>query len=76
MPLIRDGIADAFKKIIVSQCQGKPSLKIGDSEAFIYLPHKTDDSKSEGLTLKILGLPLMQRILFEKIVEQGTTRVK
>jgi hypothetical protein len=72
-----DEIEDAFRKIITAILSSKASLTIiDDQEAFLYLPHKTDDSKSEGLTLKIPGLPLMQRILFEKIVEQGTTRVK
>lgn len=72
-----DDITGAFRKVILAVMARNSSLIIvDDQEAFIYFPDRTDDSKSMGLTLKIPGLPLMQRILFERVVQQGTTRLK
>ncbi len=67
----------AFEKMITAILAKRSSLTIADdSEAFLYMPDLSDASKSAGLTLRIPGLPLVQRILFERIVTQGTTRVK
>jgi sugar-specific transcriptional regulator TrmB len=72
-----DDVTVAFRKMIVAILSKKASLTIvDDQEAFLFLPDLNDDSKSVGLTLKIPGLPMMQRILFEQIVEQGTVRLK
>ena len=48
-----------------------------DSEAFISLPNNRndDDSKNLGVTLKVPGLPYVQRILFERIVHNATSRL-
>lgn len=67
----------AFEKMITAILSKRSSLTIvDDSEAFLYLPDLVDSSKSAGLTLRIPGLPLVQRILFERIIQQGTVRVK
>jgi sugar-specific transcriptional regulator TrmB len=72
-----DDLTDAFRKIIMTILSKKSSLVlVDDQEAFLFIPDLNDDSKSVGLTLKIPGLPMMQRILFERIIQQGTTRVK
>jgi|WetSurMetagenome_2_1015567.scaffolds.fasta_scaffold27455_4 sugar-specific transcriptional regulator TrmB len=49
---------------------------IDDQESFIYFPDRRDKSKSLGLTLKISGLPMIQRLMFERVVQQGTIRVR
>jgi sugar-specific transcriptional regulator TrmB len=67
----------AFEKMITAILAKRSSLTIADdSEAFLYMPDLSDASKSAGLTLRIPGLPLVQRILFERIIQQGTTRIK
>lgn len=72
-----DDITEAFRKMIIAIMAKHTSLTlIDDQEAFLFIPDLNDDSKSVGLTLKIPGLPVMQRILFEQIVEQGSVRVK
>jgi sugar-specific transcriptional regulator TrmB len=74
---IADDTTEAFRRMIIAVLDKKSSLTIiDDTEAFLYLPNLLDDSKSVGITLRIPGLPLLQRILFERIIEQGTTRVK
>ena len=68
---------EAFQKMIAAVLARKSSLTIADDfEAFLFLPDLSDPSKSAGLTLRIPGLPLVQRILFERIVQQGTVRVR
>jgi sugar-specific transcriptional regulator TrmB len=69
-------ITDAFRQIVLAVMARNASLiVVDDQEAFVHLPNN-DDSKSAGLTLKIPGLPLMQRILFERIVQEGTMHVR
>lgn len=72
-----DDTTEAFRNMITAILEKKSSLTIiDDDEAFLFLPNPTDDSKSAGITLTIPGLPLLQRILFERIIQQATTRVK
>ncbi|NLE05843.1 MAG: hypothetical protein GX638_13740, partial [Crenarchaeota archaeon] len=72
-----DEITEAFRKMVMSILAKKSCLIIADDqEAFLHLPDSNDDSKSVGLTLKIPGLPLMQRILFQQIIEQSTVKIK
>lgn len=72
-----DDVTEAFEKMITSVLAKRSSLTIADdSEAFLFLPDLSDPSKSAGLTLRVPGLPMLQRILFERIMEQGTTRIK
>ena len=72
-----DDITEAFEKMITAILAKRSSLTIADDEeAFLFLPDLSDPSKSAGLTLRVPGLPMLQRILFERIVEQGTTRIK
>jgi sugar-specific transcriptional regulator TrmB len=67
----------AFEKMITAILAKRSSLTIiDDSEAFLYMPDLVDASKSAGLTLRIPGLPMVQRMLFERIIQQGTVRVK
>ncbi|MCW4000164.1 MAG: hypothetical protein NWE93_07985 [Candidatus Bathyarchaeota archaeon] len=74
---IGEEVTAAFEKMITAVLGKKSSLTIvDDSEAFLFLPDLSDASKSAGLTLRIPGLPMVQRILFERIIEQGTTRIK
>jgi sugar-specific transcriptional regulator TrmB len=74
---IADDTTEAFRRMIIAVLDKKSSLTIiDDVEAFLYLPNLSDDSKSVGITLRIPGLPLLQRILFERIIQQGTTRIK
>jgi sugar-specific transcriptional regulator TrmB len=74
---ISDDTTEAFRKMVLAILAKKSSLTIADDdEAFLYLPNLADDSKSAGITLRIPGLPLLQRILFERIIAQGTTRIK
>ncbi len=74
---LSDDVTVAFQKMIIAILSKKSCLIIvDDQEAFLFLPDFNDDSKSVGLTLKIPGLPMMQRILFEQIVEQGSIRIK
>jgi sugar-specific transcriptional regulator TrmB len=49
---------------------------VDDVEAFVSFLDKADPSKSLGLTLKVPGLPLLQRIFLENILGQVTTKVK
>jgi sugar-specific transcriptional regulator TrmB len=68
---------EAFRRMIIAVLDKKSSLTIiDDTEAFLFLPNLADDSKSVGITLRIPGLPLLQRIMFERIIQQGTVRVK
>jgi sugar-specific transcriptional regulator TrmB len=68
---------EAFRRMIIAVLDKKSSLTIiDDTEAFLFLPNLVDDSKSVGITLRIPGLPLLQRIMFERIIQQGTVRVK
>jgi hypothetical protein len=72
-----DIITDAFRSIILGILSKKACLTIvDDQEAFIFFPDVNDASRSIGLTLKLPGLPMMQRILFEHIVQHGTVRLK
>lgn len=72
-----DDLTSAFRKVIRSILSKETCLIIVDNiEAFLSFPDRVDDSRSIGLTLKVPGLPLMQRILFEKVVQRGTSRVK
>lgn len=72
-----DDLTEAFKNMIVAILARRASITmVDDREAFLFLPDLFDDSKSVGLTMRIPGLPMLQRILFERIVEQGTTRIK
>jgi hypothetical protein len=72
-----DDLTKAFHKVTMSILQKASCLIIIDNiESFVSFPNRLDDSRSTGLTLKVLGLPLMQRIIFEKIVQRGTTQVK
>ena len=72
-----DDILTHFRKIVLAILARESSLVvIDDQEAFVYFPDKTDESKSLGLTLKIPGLPMIQRLLFERVVQQGTVRVR
>jgi hypothetical protein len=70
------GEETVFEKITTMLAK-RSSLTIVDySEAFLYMPDLVDASKSAWLTLRIMGLPLVQCILFERIIQQGTERVK
>lgn len=72
-----DLVTDAFHQIILGILSKRASLTIVDDvEAFLFLPGLNDDSLSVGLTLRIPGMPLMQRILFEKVVAEGTLRIR
>jgi sugar-specific transcriptional regulator TrmB len=72
-----DEVTAAFQKLIVDILSRKSSLiMVDDRETFLFLPDINDYSKSVGLTLKIPGLSIMQRILFQQIVEQGSVRIK
>lgn len=72
-----DIITDAFRSIILGILSKNACLTIvDDQEAFIFFPDANDASRSIGLTLKLPGLPMMQRILFEHIVQHGTVRLK
>ncbi|MCW4023805.1 MAG: hypothetical protein NWF01_02075 [Candidatus Bathyarchaeota archaeon] len=72
-----DDLTEAFRRMITAILAKKSSLiLVDDKEAFLFIPDLTDDSKSVGLTLKIPGLPLMQRILFERIIQQGTVPIR
>jgi sugar-specific transcriptional regulator TrmB len=74
---IADDTVEAFRKMIIAVLDKKSSLTIvDDEEAFLFLPNLVDDSKSVGITLRIPGLPMLQRLLFERIIAQGTTRIK
>jgi sugar-specific transcriptional regulator TrmB len=74
---IADDTVEAFRRMIVAVLDKKSSLTIvDDDEAFLYLPNLSDDSKSAGISLRIPGLPMLQRLLFERIIQQGTTRIK
>ncbi len=74
---IADDTAEAFRRMIIAVLEKKSSLTIvDDEEAFLFLPNLPDDSKSTGITLRIPGLPMLQRLLFERIIQQGTTRIK
>jgi sugar-specific transcriptional regulator TrmB len=76
MPESSEYITDAFRQIVITVMARNASIiVVDDQEAFIHLPNE-DESKSAGLTLKIPGLPLMQRILFERIVQAGTAHVR
>ncbi len=48
---------------------------IDDKEAFLCFPDKENPQQKRGLTLKIPGLPWMQRIMFENIVLRSTIRL-
>jgi sugar-specific transcriptional regulator TrmB len=74
---IADDTVEAFRKMIIAVLDKKSSLTIvDDEEAFLFLPNLVDDSKSAGISLRIPGLPMLQRLLFERIIQQGTTRIK
>jgi len=74
---IPDDTTEAFRKMVLAILEKKSSLTIiDDEEAFLFLPNLTDDSKSAGISLRIPGLPMLQRLLFERIIQQGTTRIK
>lgn len=74
---LTDDVTTAFRKMIMATLEKRASLIIvDDQEAFLFIPDLNDASKSVGLTLKIPGLPMMQRILFEQIVGQGSVRMK
>jgi sugar-specific transcriptional regulator TrmB len=74
---IADDTVEAFRRMIIAVLDKKSSLTIvDDEEAFLFLPNPVDDSKSAGITLRIPGLPMLQRLLFERIIAQGTTRIK
>jgi sugar-specific transcriptional regulator TrmB len=72
-----DDLTDAFKRMIEAALTKQSCLTIADDkEAFLLIPNFSDPSKNTGLTLRIPGLPMMQRILVERVLSQGTTRVK
>jgi sugar-specific transcriptional regulator TrmB len=72
-----DDLLIALRKVVGTILAKETSLVIIDNqESFIYFPDKMDNSKSLGLTLKIPGLPMIQRLMFERVVQQGTTRLK
>ena len=72
-----DDISKAFHNIVLAIFSRKACLTIvDDQEAFVYWPDKFDNSKSMGLTIKIPGLPMIQRILFERLMSEGTIQIK
>jgi sugar-specific transcriptional regulator TrmB len=74
---VPDDTTEAFRRMVTSILEKRSSLTIvDDTEAFLYLPNLSDDSRSAGISLRIPGLPMLQRLLFERIIEQGTTRIK
>ncbi len=74
---VPDDTTEAFRRMVSSILEKRSSLTIvDDTEAFLYLPNLSDDSRSAGISLRIPGLPMLQRLLFERIIEQGTTRIK
>ncbi|HEY9755023.1 MAG TPA: helix-turn-helix domain-containing protein [Oculatellaceae cyanobacterium] len=74
---VPDDTTEAFRRMVTSILEKRSSLTIvDDTEAFLYLPNLSDDSRSAGISLRIPGLPMLQRLLFERIIQQGTTRIK
>jgi sugar-specific transcriptional regulator TrmB len=72
-----DDITEAFRRMVVAVWARQSCLTMADDrEAFLFLPNFADSSKSVGLTLRIPGLPMLQRILFEQIIAQGSTMIK
>lgn len=48
---------------------------IDDNEALLCFPDKHDPSQTMGLTLKIPGIPWIQRIIFEEIIQHATIKI-
>ncbi len=72
-----DDLLIALRKVVDTILARESSLVVIDNqESFVYFPDRADKSKSLGLTLKIPGLPMIQRLMFERVVQQGTTRIK
>jgi sugar-specific transcriptional regulator TrmB len=77
LSMVDEEITNAFRIMIINILSKKSSLIIvDDQEAFFFLPNLNDDSKSIGLTMKIPGLPIMQRLLCERALQQGTVRLR
>lgn len=74
---VPDDTTEAFRRMVLAILDKKSSLTIvDDTEAFLFLPNQVDDSRNAGVSLRIPGLPMLQRLLFERIIQQGTTRIK
>jgi sugar-specific transcriptional regulator TrmB len=74
---VPDDTTEAFRRMVLAILDKKSSLTIvDDTEAFLFLPNLTDDSRNAGVSLRIPGLPMLQRLLFERIIQQGTIRIK
>jgi sugar-specific transcriptional regulator TrmB len=66
-----------FKKPFLSiMSKASCLIVVDDIEAFISFPDRSDDSRTLGLTLRVPGVPFMQRLLFERVFQQSTTKAK
>ena len=75
-PVSDEFFANIRKPMLSIMSKASCLLIIDGREAFVAFPDKKDDSKSIGLTLRVPGLPLMQRLIFEKMVEQTSVRIR
>ncbi len=49
---------------------------VDDKEAFVIFPDRSDGSTPLGLTLRVPGVPMIQRILFEQVIQRATSRAR
>jgi hypothetical protein len=72
-----DDLTEAIDKVVSAiVAKGSSLIIVDDQESFVFFSDRIDNSKSVGLALKVPGFPMMQRILFERAVQQGTTKLK
>jgi sugar-specific transcriptional regulator TrmB len=76
VPDTDDFFEDIRKPILSIMSKASCLIIIDDKEAFVAFPDKNDNSRDLGLTLRVPGLPYMQRLLFEKMMQQTTSRAR
>jgi sugar-specific transcriptional regulator TrmB len=70
------GFIGEFKEpILAIMSHAAGLIIIDDNEALLCFPDKKDPTQKMGLNLKIPGLPGMQRIMFESIIQHTTIRL-
>jgi sugar-specific transcriptional regulator TrmB len=65
-----------FRMPLLSIMHGASCLMIIDDKEAFNVFRGSGESRNIGINLKVPGLPLMQRVLFGKVIEQATSRAR
>jgi sugar-specific transcriptional regulator TrmB len=70
-----DFIGEFKGPILAIMSHASGLIIIDDNQALLCFPDKQDPTQKMGLSLKIPGLPWMQRIMFESIIQRSTIKL-